>query len=132
MCQSESTLLKLADDWRRAFDSNEYVAAMDLSRAFDSLPQFSALFCSTSLLMIYFLFQINLLCITMLMIILCLIPMTILVFSSTTCNMTVRQFYVGLKTRALLRLVWPASRLTRTPLARRRWKRLIHQRDVTI
>ena len=35
-------------------------------------------------------------------------------------------------TRALLRLVWPASRLTRTPLARRRWKRLIHQRDVTI
>ena len=37
-----------------------------------------------------------------------------------------------LLTRALLRLVWPASRLTRTPFARRRWKRLIHQRDVTI
>ena len=36
------------------------------------------------------------------------------------------------QTRALLRLVWSASRLTRTPLARRRWKRLIHQRDVTI
>ena len=35
-------------------------------------------------------------------------------------------------TRALLRLVWPASRLTRTPLARRQWKCLIHQRDVTI
>ena len=32
----------------------------------------------------------------------------------------------------LPRLVWPASRLTRTPLARRRWKCLIHQRDVTI
>ena len=27
------------------------------------------------------------------------------------------------KTRALLRIVWPASRLTRTPLARRRWQR---------
>ena len=35
-------------------------------------------------------------------------------------------------TRALLRLVWPASRLTRTPLARRRWQRSIHQREVTI
>ena len=35
-------------------------------------------------------------------------------------------------TRALLRLVWPASLLTRTPLARRRWQRSIHQLDVTI
>ena len=35
-------------------------------------------------------------------------------------------------TRALLRLVWPASRLTRTPLARRRWQRSIQQRDATI
>ena len=35
-------------------------------------------------------------------------------------------------TRALLRLVLPASRLTRTPLARHRWQRSIHQRDVTI
>ena len=35
-----STLLRLVEDWRRAVDSNEYVAAilMDLSRAFDSLP----------------------------------------------------------------------------------------------
>ena len=35
-------------------------------------------------------------------------------------------------TMVLLRLVWPASRLTRTPLARRRWQRSIRQRDVTI
>ncbi len=36
----QSTLLRLVEDWRRALDSNEYVAAilMDLSRAFDSLP----------------------------------------------------------------------------------------------
>ena len=40
--------------------------------------------------------------------------------------------YIYGKTRALLRLVWPASRLTRTPLARRRWQGSIHQRDVTI
>ena len=33
----------------------------------------------------------------MLMIIICVIPIKILIFSSTTCNMTVRQFYVGLK-----------------------------------
>ena len=35
----QSTLLRLVEDWRRALDSNEYVAAiLDLSRAFESLP----------------------------------------------------------------------------------------------
>ena len=31
-----------------------------------------------------------------------------------------------ISTRTLLRLVWASSRLTRTPLARRRWQRSIH------
>ena len=140
----QSTLLRLVEEWCRALDSNEYVAAilMELSRAFDSLPHdpllgklrayglsdkacaligsyladrwqqvwpgahcsewseiikgvqqgsIIGLFCSTSLLMIYFLFQINILFITMLMIILCFIPIKILISSSTTGNMTVRQ-----------------------------------------
>ncbi|XP_021341625.1 uncharacterized protein LOC110442373 [Mizuhopecten yessoensis] len=36
----QSTLLRLVEDWRRALDNHEYVAAilMDLSKAFDCLP----------------------------------------------------------------------------------------------
>ena len=148
----QSTLLRLVEDWPRAMDNNEYVAAirMDLSRAFDSLPHDLLLgklraygLCDKACALIgsyladrlqqvrlgahcsewseiikgaphgsiigpllfnifvndiqYFLFQINLLFITMLMIIICVIPIEILMFSYTTCNMSVRQFYVGLK-----------------------------------
>ena len=36
----QSTLLRLLEDWRKALDNNECVAAilMDLSKAFDCLP----------------------------------------------------------------------------------------------
>ena len=36
----QTTLLRLVDDWKKALDRNEYVAAilMDLSKAFDCLP----------------------------------------------------------------------------------------------
>ena len=36
----QTVLLRLLEDWRAAFDKNEYVAAvlMDLSKAFDCLP----------------------------------------------------------------------------------------------
>ena len=50
----------------------------------------------------------------------------------TQANNYIEECRIYILTRALLRLVWPKSRITRTPLARRRWKSLIHQRDVTI
>ena len=52
--------------------------------------------------------------------------------SSMFANAAVGSCSMCVRTRVLLRLVWPASRLTCTPLARRRWQRSIHQNDVTI
>ena len=34
----QTTLLRLLEDWKRALDNHECVAAMDLSKAFDCLP----------------------------------------------------------------------------------------------